>query len=108
MRGRRPSGPELVHRLDLSPAAKKRLQAVLETVAGQLRVYEACMRLRVGEQRFDQLRDVAMQAAGERLESRPAGRRRQRASAADAELRQLRRRVAELEAELRAARARAE
>ncbi len=42
MRGRYPSGPEFVDKLDGSPEAKERLKVLLETIAGQLRVGDAC------------------------------------------------------------------
>ena len=106
MRGRRPSGPEYVQSLEGSTSAKERLQVVLETIAGRLRVQEACAHLGISEQRFDQLREQALQAAVERLESRPAGRPAQ--PAADEHLQQLQEQAACLETELQAARVRTE
>ena len=69
-------GPEFVEHLRGSVAAKQRLKIVLETVAGLCRVGEACARLGLSEQRFDQIRVEALQAGVERLEARPAGLRR--------------------------------
>jgi hypothetical protein len=106
MRGRRPSGPEYVHSLEGSATAKERLQVVLETIAGRLRVQDACARLGISEQRFDQLRALAMQAAIERLESRPAG--RPPPAPADEQVQKMQEQATKLEAELQAARARAE
>jgi hypothetical protein len=107
MRGRHPSGPEYVNDLEGSPRAKERLRVVLETMAGKYRVQEACELLGICEQRFDQLRQQAMQAALMELESKPGGRPRQ-LPATSGETRALRQQVADLEAELRAAHVREE
>lgn len=106
MRGRKPSGPAVVQHLSGSALARERLQVVLETLAGTCRVQEACARLQLSEQRFDQLRTQVLQAGLESLEPRPAGRRPQLAPAP--EVVTLQARVAELEIELRAARVREE
>jgi len=106
MRGRKPSGPAAVGRLPGSPLARERLRVVLETLAGTCRVQEACRRLDLSEQRFDQLRARVLQAGLESLEPRPAGRPPRPAPAA--EVQALQARVAELEIELRAARVREE
>jgi hypothetical protein len=74
MRGRKPSGPALVERLPASQLAKDRLRAILETMAGTCRVSQACQRLHLSEQRFDQLRTQVLQAGLDRLEPRPLGR----------------------------------
>ncbi len=108
MRGRRPSGPEFVERLTGSDTAKERLKGVLETLAGSRRVSEICAMLGISEQRFDQIRIEALQASLERLEARSAGRPASTADVAAAEVDQLKEKIAALEAELRAARARAE
>ena len=60
MRGRLPSGPEFVAKLPGHEQAKQRLQIVLETLAGTLRVQDACARLNLSEQRFEQLRIEAL------------------------------------------------
>ncbi len=106
MRGRKPAGPAVVQHLDGSAPARQRLQVVLETLAGTCRVQEACARLQLSEQRFDQLRTQVLQAGLESLEPQPAGRRPRPEPAA--EVVALRARVAELEIELRAARVREE
>ena len=103
MRGRHPSGPEYVNYLDGSPRAKERLRVVLETIAGKCRVQEACELLRICEQRFDQLRQQALQAALGQLESKRGGRPRRQPQAISDETRVLRQQVADLEAELHAA-----
>jgi len=75
MRGRTPSRPkEVVEPLHGSDKAKQRLQAILETMTGQLRVAEACDRLGICEQRFRQLRAELLQAALQSLEGLPSGR----------------------------------
>jgi hypothetical protein len=106
MRGRRPSGPEYVTRLDGSDLAKQRAQGVLETLAGVCRVGEACDRLGVSEPRFEQLRVAMLQAGVDRLEPRPVGRPGKDESPEAAELRRARARIAELEAALQVAEAR--
>jgi hypothetical protein len=106
MRGRKPSGPAAAQRLPGSALAHERLRVVLETLAGTCRVQEACARLGLSEQRFDQLRTQVLQAGLDSLEPRRAGRRPRPTPAADVAA--LQARVAELEIELRAARVREE
>jgi polyhydroxyalkanoate synthesis regulator phasin len=108
MRGRHPSGPGYVDRLQGSPQAKQRLRVVLETMTERCRVQEACQRLGISEQRFDQVRQQALQSALHGLESKPGGRPRRRHFGTTAEVRALRQQVADLEAELRAAHVREE
>lgn len=103
MRGRHPSGPEFVEKLEGSEQAKQRMQVLLETLAGSCRVLEACERLGISEPRFDQIRIEALQAAVAALEPKPSGRPSQAPSEAELEARQLREKVAELEANLKAA-----
>jgi len=76
MRGRRPAGPEYVDKLEGSDQSKKRLRVILETVAGHCTVQEACAQLGLGEVRFNQLRQEALQSALATMEPRPAGRPR--------------------------------
>jgi hypothetical protein len=57
MRGRRPAGPEFVERLEGSAFAKVRAKVVLQTIARELTVPQACKQLGICEQRFYQLRD---------------------------------------------------
>ena len=56
MRGRRPAGPEIVEQLPGSAKARLRLRVVLETLAGDLRVQQACQQLGIGPVRFHTLR----------------------------------------------------
>jgi hypothetical protein len=106
MRGRKPSGPEVVDRLSGSEQARLRVKTVLQTMTGELRVQEACAALDLSEQRFDELRLEALQAAIAALETKPAGRPAR--TAADSEIAELKRQVAELEGQLQTALLRAE
>jgi hypothetical protein len=108
MRGRFPSGPEYVDHLEGSAQAKERLREVLQTLAGSHRVQEACQLLGICEQRFDQLRRQALQAALRQLESKPGGRPRREQAVLAEEALALRQQVADLESELRAAQVREE
>ena len=108
MRGRHPWGPGYVNQLQGSSQAKQRLRVVLETMTVGCRVQEACQRLGISEQRFDQLRQVSMQSALCGLETKPGGRPRRQHTGTTAEVLALRQRVADLEAELRAAQVREE
>ena len=108
MRGRHPSGPEFVDKLDGSPEAKERLKVLLETLTGTCRVLEACERLSIKEARFDQLRIEILQGGLNAAERRPAGRPAQAPKPAEIDNEQLRERIAQLEAELQAALIRAE
>jgi len=108
MRGKRPSGPEFVDKLDGSPEARQRLKVVLETLNGTRRVQEACKLLGIKEARFDQLRIELLLAALKAAERRPAGRPARESSPAEEENRQLQERIAQLEADLQVALIRAE
>lgn len=108
MRGRLPSGPEFVMKLNGSLLARQRAKVLLETVAGSTRVVAACVQLKICEQRFDQIRLEAFQALVDALEPQPGGRPAQVLSAAEIEVWQLKARIAELDAELKAALIRAE
>jgi transposase-like protein len=96
--GRKPAGPQIAERLEGSPAAKQRLEVILETIAGQLTVPEACQQLGIGKSRFHALRNQTLQATLEVLEPRPLGRPSKPTSPEQAE-------VDELQAELRRLRA---
>ena len=108
MRGRYPSGPEFVDKLDGSLEAKERVKVVLATLNGTCRVQDACEKLDIKEARFDQVRIDVLQAALNAAERRPAGRPARTPSPAEEENQQLRERNAQLEAELQAALIRAE
>jgi hypothetical protein len=108
MRGRYPWGPEYIDQLDGSPASKKRLKVVLQTLSGELRMGQACTELQVGDTRFHQLRQVALQAALDALEPRPAGRPSRLPTSEAEHLRRLQQRVQELERALHLAEVREE
>jgi hypothetical protein len=73
-RGRPPLGPKNGQELDGSAESKRRLQVLLETLAGSCSVPDACRKLGIGAARFHQLRSAILQASIDRLEPRPAGR----------------------------------
>lgn len=74
MPGRKPLGPQLAQHLEGSIGAKERLEVILETIAGRMKVTEACARLEIGEAMFHRLRTEVLQAGLARLEPRPLGR----------------------------------
>jgi hypothetical protein len=78
--GRKPTGPQIVERLEGSPSAKQRLEVILETIAGQLTIPEACARLSICESRFHDLRNQTLQATLKTLEPRRPGRPPKRTS----------------------------
>jgi transposase len=108
MRGRKPSGPEYVERLEGSAKAKERAQVVLETLAGRLLIQEACSRLGVGEAFFNRLRRRFLTGGVPALEDRPAGRRQRVVSAEAQQLRKLEDELQQTRLELQAAQLREE
>jgi hypothetical protein len=108
MRGRWPHGLEYIDKLDGSVQTKERFKVILQTLMGPTRMLEACAQLEIGETRFHQLRQVALQAALAALEPRPGGRPSHSATAADETIRALQARVAELEDALHQAQVREE
>lgn len=107
MRGRRPIGPELVERLEGSARARLRMRVILETIAGTTRATEAREQLGICAQRFEALRAEAIGAGIAALEPKPVG-RPARAPDRAPEVARLEARIEQLEAELAAARVRAE
>lgn len=107
-RGRPPAGPRLVDGLEGSEAAKERLRVVLQTVAGELSVLEACARLSVSEARFHELRAEVLQMALQHLEPKPAGRPARQPHPQAAEMATLKEQIQELKIELRATQIREE
>jgi hypothetical protein len=101
MRGRTPVGPELVEKLAGSALARERMQVILETIAGECRVLEACERLGICQQRFERLRTLAIEAGIAALELKPAGRPAKVLSETEIENIRLEQRIVELEAELK-------
>ena len=72
--GRKPLGTGHVDQLSGSERAKLRLETILNTLRGELRIADACQQLGVCESRFFALRNHWLQEALELLEPRPAGR----------------------------------
>jgi hypothetical protein len=108
MRGRYPSGVEYVDKLDGAAADKERLKAILETMSGEARVLEVLARLGIGETRFYQLRDRALQSALDALTPRPAGRPSLRSTPEAERIAELERALAEKELQLQQALVQAE
>jgi hypothetical protein len=107
MRGRWPLGLEYLEQLAGAEQTKERLRVILETLLGEKRLQEACSQLEVGETRFAQLREAALQGALAAIEPRPAGRPSRTASEGD-QVRALQARVEQLELELEIAQVREE
>ena len=108
MRGRHAIGPEIAERVSEASFEARRLRAILETIAGQKRVQDACADLGISEQLFERLREKSMRSASRSLRLKKAGRPGKKPSAQDAEIARLEQRIVELEAELKAATLRAE
>jgi hypothetical protein len=108
MRGRLPSGPELVLRMHGSEQARRRLRSILELIAGRRRVRHACQELGLSPTRLEQRRQAALAAALAALEPKPDGRPRRRPDERDEQIAQLEQHVRELEKELALSRAREE
>ena len=98
-----------VDKLDATPYARERLRAVLDTLAGELSIEEACQRLGIGETRFYKLRDYLLQQAAEAAEQRAPGPKAAEHDPQDvAHISELEQQIADLKIELEAARLRTE
>jgi len=91
--GRPPKGPKLVRSLEGSNHARKRLETVLETIAGGMSVSDACERLGVSQTAFYKMRAKALGAALASLEPKALGRPPRRVDEKD-------RRIGELGSEI--------
>ena len=91
----------LVESIEASPQARERAQVILRTLARKCSVQAGCRSLGVGRTRFQDLRQRMLGAAIAALEERPAGRPRSRVQQTCRQLLTVRRRLAELEQELR-------
>ena len=107
-RGRPPAGPEIVKQAEGSEQAKQRVQVILQTIAGELSIAQACENLGISEARFRELRDELIQAAVQRLEPKSAGRPAQTPTEEQKRVTQLEAQVQHLKVELRAAQIREE
>lgn len=107
-RGRKPMGPQLVEHLHGSDSAKQRLQTILETLAADLTIPEACLATGVGESMFHRLRTEVLQAALDRLEPRPRGRPAKELTPEQRRIEELEEQVRQLQTDLHAAQIRLE
>jgi hypothetical protein len=109
MRGRRPAGPEYVDKLDGDPVTRHRLRVILQTVAQNMPMQDACEMLGIREVRLHQLRQRALQGALDAIAPRPPGRPSLQQTTPEAHrLRELEQQVAHLELQLREAQVREE
>ena len=106
--GRPPKGPRLVDGIDGSGEAKKRLRVILETVAGERTVEQACEKLGLSPAAFYKLRDRVLRDAVASLEPRKVGRPRKQKSAEQAKNEALQAELFEVKRDLQAARIREE
>jgi hypothetical protein len=74
MQGRKPRGPEIVRALAGGEQERQRLEAILNTMTGQLGFTEAAEQLGITPQRLHMLREQALQAALDALAPQPLGR----------------------------------
>jgi hypothetical protein len=107
-RGRKPTGAELVERLEGSERAKSRLKLILQTISGQRTIADACEELGIQEAMFYRVRAEALQTALSRLEPRPLGRPHHQQPAHDPEREELEEENLRLRSELKAAEVRRE
>ena len=107
-RGRKPTGAQLVERLEGSEHAKTRLKVILETLSGQRTIPDACEELGIQESMFHRVRSEVLQTALGRLEPRPLGRPPQAPSPQDAAHRRTGRREPAAAGRLKAAEIRRE
>jgi hypothetical protein len=106
--GRKPTGPALAQHLEGSERAKKRLELILATIAGQMTIDEACSCLGIKAAMFFRLRTEVLEAGLARLEPRPMGRPSQKPTAEEFRCGELSEEVEQLRAELQLAEVREE
>jgi transposase-like protein len=107
-RGRPVKGPSLVEDLEGTEGAKKRLRVILETIAGEKSVEEACQELGIGKSAFHQIRAQVMQAALRDLEPRQPGRPAAEPSGSDEKIARLEKELDEAQLQLQVAHVREE
>lgn len=107
-RGRPRQGSELVDGIECSEMAKARTRVILATLLGECSVREACTQLGVSAAGFYKLRAKALQGLAGGLEPRPAGRRPQVTTEADAHSQTLEQKIQDLQRDLHAAHIREE
>lgn len=106
--GRPPKGPGLVDGLDGSEGAKRKLRVILETLAGERTVEQACEALGMGPAAFYKLRERTLRDAVSSLEPRRRGRPKKEKSPEEQRIEELERKLFDAEFELQAARIREE
>lgn len=106
--GRPPLGAELVNQIDGSDQAKRKLRVILQTLAGEKTVPEACEELGVNRSRFHALRQEFLLDAVASLEPRNRGRPARQVNPEEVHVAELEHRVEALTVELRAAQVREE
>ena len=107
-RGRPSLGPALADKVEGSVQAKERLKLILQTIAGELSVADACKQLGLSEARFHELRQQWMQDACAALEPKPLGRPKETSIEQEVELLRLHRENQNLKMHLHAAQIREE
>ncbi len=105
---RTPSGPELVEGAEGTRDAKMRLKVILETIAREKTIAEACGALGIGEAAFHKLRTRVLQEAVEGLEPRKPGRKPKEKGEGEERIEILEEDLAMLRRELKASRIREE
>jgi hypothetical protein len=107
-KGRPSLGPALADKVEGSEQAKVRLKIILQTIAGEMSVADACQQLALSEARFHELRQQWMQDACAALEPKALGRPKETTIEEELELLRLHRENKNLEKHLRAAQIREE
>jgi hypothetical protein len=97
-----------VDRLEGPEPLKRRLRVILETLMGEKTVVDACRELQIGEARFHELRQEALQSALDGLAPRPAGRPRAEEPVDPSQVTELRDQVRELQTQVEVERVRTE
>lgn len=101
MAGRKPAGSAHAGKYSGSEEAKKRLEVVLKTLAGEMTIPEACRILGIREAMFHRIRDQAIAGAGEALEAKKPGRKKDPKKEVDERVQELEREILELKGMLR-------
>lgn len=91
MAGRKPAGSAHAGKYGGSEEAKKRLEVILKTLAGEMTIPEACKTLGIKEAMFHRVRDQAIMGAGEALEAKKPGRKKDPKKEKDEEMEALKR-----------------
>jgi hypothetical protein len=107
-RGRPSLGPALADKIEGSDQAKVRLKVILQTIAGETSVADACKQLGLSEARFHELRQEWLQASCAALEPKPLGRPKETTIEAEVEMLRLHRENEDLKKHLQAAQIREE